>query len=440
MVARRRRAAAASRGRIVGGDDRFAARRGFSVEEPAMPDLVIRDARIVDGTGRRSRPGGPRRRRWPDHRSRPRRGPRHPGDRRRRAGARAGLHRPPHPLRLPAVLGPAGDAVAVARGHDGRDGQLRLHHRAVPAVRPRDAHAAAALRRGHADRDAARRHRVVVGGLSGVPRRHRSAAPGGERRLVHRAFRRAPARHGRGGERARRHRRGARADGGAGPPGSRRRRARLVDVALADAFLRRHQSAGAEPSRRRGRAPHPGRGAARSRPRRDRGRPAEHHRPAGRQGGGAALPGDAGAGERQGRLVGAAARQSLRAGKCAAHPGRGGGPAGRRRAGRAPGRLPSARAALRLRAAGVRPREQRLLAADHGRAARAAEGTLRRSHVPCRAGHVRGRLRRGAGAGVAQPLRPLPGDAEPARPGATAAWRRWRPSAARRRSTPSATW
>ena len=81
---------------------------------------------------------------------------------------------------------------------------------------------------------------------------------------------------------------------------------------------------------------------------------------------------------------------------------RGDAPAHRRHGGAA-GRLPAVRAALRLRHAGVRARQQRLLEADHGEATRRAPPALRRRRVPRRAGGDPGPVRRRAGPGLGSP-------------------------------------
>ena len=54
-----------------------------------------------------------------------------------RPGRQPRLHRHPHPLRRPGVLGPGPDAVVLPRRDDGRRRQLRLLHRAHPPRRRR---------------------------------------------------------------------------------------------------------------------------------------------------------------------------------------------------------------------------------------------------------------------------------------------------------------
>src|SRR5438876_600793 len=113
-----------------------------------------------------------------------------------------------------------------------------------------------------------------------------------------------------------------------------------------------------------------------------------------------------GARERQGRVVGAAPRQPLRARERAADHRGGGGASGTRRAGRAPGGLPPARGALRLHRARLLPRAEPILAAHHGEVARRAAAALRRRRVPRRAGppdRLRGRARAGLGPPRASP-------------------------------------
>src|SRR5204863_231658 len=155
------------------------------------------------------------------------------------------LHRPPYPLRLPALLGPAGEPLAVARRHDRRHGQLRVHHRALPRGGPRDAHAAPPLRRGHAHRDAARRYRVGVGGLRGLPGCARGARRGPERRRLHRPLGGPLPRHGPRRGRARSDAGGVRRDGGPRPRGHGRGRRRLFADAGFRAELCRQAGSGA---------------------------------------------------------------------------------------------------------------------------------------------------------------------------------------------------
>ena len=129
------------------------------------------------------------------------------GDRELDAGGcvgRAGLHRHPHPLRRPGVLGPGAAAVVVAGRHHGGRRQLRLHHRADPPRAPRRDRAHARERRGHGRRVAHRGDRV---GLPDLPRVPGAGAPAGHGHQLHRvrgAQLGAAVRDGRRGLRARR--------------------------------------------------------------------------------------------------------------------------------------------------------------------------------------------------------------------------------------------
>jgi hypothetical protein len=92
--------------------------------------------------------------------------------------------------------------------------------------------------------------------------------------------------------------------------------------------------------------------------------------------------------------VGAAAAHDVRARPGRGVPGGGGAPPGQRRHGGPAGGLPAARAAVRLRAARLRARQQPVLAPDHGQAARgtpASRGSAFRRLGACRA--VRGAAR-----------------------------------------------
>ena len=124
-------------------------------------DLVIRGARISDGTGLPAFTG--------DVEVRDGRiasvGRVHDTagatvDRRRRARPHPRLRRRAHPLRRAALLRAVGVAVVVARRHHRAHRQLRLHPRPVEARRRRLAHADAGQGRGHVGRRAARRRRV----------------------------------------------------------------------------------------------------------------------------------------------------------------------------------------------------------------------------------------------------------------------------------------
>ena len=111
--------------------------------------IVIRGGTVVDGTGAPGRVG--RRRGRATARS-GRSAPNLRGDRELDAVGlrrRAGLHRHPHALRRPGVLGPGPAAVVVPGRHHGGRRQLRLHHRAHPPRAPRRDRAHARERRGH---------------------------------------------------------------------------------------------------------------------------------------------------------------------------------------------------------------------------------------------------------------------------------------------------
>ena len=159
----------------------------------------------------RARARRPRRDRRQDRRDR-RQARRGQGDGEgRRAGAGARHHRRPHPLRRADHLGSLRRSLAGARRHHGGDGQLRLHHRALQARRPRPHHAPPHPRRGHVARRAARRHPL---GLRELPAISRHAAEPGrrpQRRLLRRPFGDPHLRDGRGGNRAHRDRRRDRA-------------------------------------------------------------------------------------------------------------------------------------------------------------------------------------------------------------------------------------
>ena len=105
-------------------------------------DRVIRGGMIVDGSrlprfrGDIGIKDGRDRRDRPDRRRRGRR-----DDRRRRPDRGAGLRRPAHPLRRPALLGPVLHAVGLARRHLGGHRQLRLRLRPGAAGRARARHA-----------------------------------------------------------------------------------------------------------------------------------------------------------------------------------------------------------------------------------------------------------------------------------------------------------
>ena len=174
----------------------------------SMLDLLIKNARIVDGTGSPSFMGdlgvqdgvirSVSRSNGLTARARARR---------RRPGAGAGLRRSAHALRRADRVGPDGDVLAVARRDHGHHGQLRRGRGAGEAVDARDPDAGPRQRRGHSLRRHEGRHRLAVGELRRVSRRHRPARPRHQRGRPRRLHAAAPLRDGRGLLRARGHRR-----------------------------------------------------------------------------------------------------------------------------------------------------------------------------------------------------------------------------------------
>ena len=119
-----------------------------------------------------------------------------------------------HPLRRPAHLGEPGDALAGARRHHCRDGQLRLQHRALPARAARADGPQPGRGGGHVHRRAGGGHRL---GLRELPRVSGAAPAQGvlsQRRRLRRPF---------GGAH---HRAGGRGLGADGARGRDRRHAR----------------------------------------------------------------------------------------------------------------------------------------------------------------------------------------------------------------------
>ena len=163
-----------------------------------MYDLVIRGATIVDRLRARAAAGRCRGRECPDRGDR--RGRPHRAARRRcrRALPDAGDHRHPHPLRRAGDLGRDPVAVARARRHHRRHGQLRLWHRPMPAPDPRPDHAQPRGRRGHGHRCVARRHQLGIRELRRISGRGPAARALRQSRGVCRPFGGAHRGHGRG--------------------------------------------------------------------------------------------------------------------------------------------------------------------------------------------------------------------------------------------------
>ena len=166
-----------------------------------MLDHAISGGTVVDGSatspGRRADVGIKDGRIVAVCRARPARRAGGADDRRHRPGGDAGVRRPPHPLRRPALLGSAGDAVELARRHQRHRRQLRLHPGAAARARRRLHPPDDGPGRGHAPRGAGAGAAVEVGDLRRVPRRSGRFA-GGERRVHGGPLRAPPLRAGRG--------------------------------------------------------------------------------------------------------------------------------------------------------------------------------------------------------------------------------------------------
>ena len=124
----------------------------------------------------------------------------------------AGLHRHPHPLRRPGLLGPGADAVVLPRRHHRGRRQLRVLDRADPARAPRADRPHARERRGHGRRRA--RRPASRGTFATFPEYldvGRAPRLGLNFARLHRPHRAAPVRDGRRRLRAGGHRRGDRA-------------------------------------------------------------------------------------------------------------------------------------------------------------------------------------------------------------------------------------
>ena len=233
-----------------------------------MDDLLIRHATLYDGSGAdpihadlavrarphpRHRPIAARRRQANHRRRRPRVDARH--------------HRQPHALRRAAHVGSVCSPLAGAGRDHGGDRQLRLHHRAVPAARPRadDAQPHAGGR--HVVRGAAARRALGVRDLCRIPG---AAAPHRLRDQPGRVRGPLVAAHvgdGRRRQPARRHRGRGRADGRVGARGHGRRRGGPGELHQPGAQRRRRRADALAPGHRR-RAPRAHRGHGRERPRR----------------------------------------------------------------------------------------------------------------------------------------------------------------------------
>ena len=232
-------------------------------------DLVIDNARLIDGLGTPAAPGQPRRHGRPHRRDRRRpsgaTGARAGGRGRPRARAR---HRgPPHPLRRPAHLGPLRHPLDRARRDHGGHRQLRLHHRPVPPGQPRSRRAQPHARGGHVARGPARRRPVGLRELSRVPGLARAPRARAQRGLVRRPLLGAHLRARRGGEPADGHRRGDRGDAADRARGAAGRRDRLRHL-HARAAQRRARHPDALAAGRRARDGRAHRRARRGRPRR----------------------------------------------------------------------------------------------------------------------------------------------------------------------------
>ena len=126
-------------------------------------------------------------------------------DRRGGAGGVPRVRRHSHPLRRPDHVGPHAHHLALARGDDGGDGELRLLGGPHPARAPRDDRPDPRERRGDDGRGPPRgaRGRMALRNVPRVPRCRRAPWPRHQRRGSHRPYRAPDLGHGRGRDRAR---------------------------------------------------------------------------------------------------------------------------------------------------------------------------------------------------------------------------------------------
>ena len=185
-----------------------------------------------------------------DHRPHPRARPR--GDRCRRPGGRARLRRRAHAHGRADLLGPARHVVVLARRHDRRHGQLRLHARALRGGQQGSRRPESPAGRGHPGGGDGGRDRLAVDDLPGVPRLPRILAQGNQLRRLHRPLGAAHVRDGRAGLRGAGPRGRPPGHGAGAPRRDPRGRHRLHHLPVAVARDARRPP-GCEPSRHLGR-------------------------------------------------------------------------------------------------------------------------------------------------------------------------------------------